>query len=61
MERRGVIALCDNCREALYDGDTAYKLSDAYYCPGCVNDSLVICREDDYYEYPREKTVREDD
>ncbi len=56
------IAQCRSCGETLYDGDTAYKLSDAYYCPGCVSDSMVVCRPDDYYEYPHAmKSVREDD
>lgn len=54
-ERRKCIAKCRECGETLYDGDTAYKLNDAYYCPGCVSDSLIVCRSDGYYEYPRDE------
>ncbi|MBE6626231.1 MAG: hypothetical protein E7628_03475 [Ruminococcaceae bacterium] len=60
MEKRP-ISVCESCKDVLYDGDTAYKLDGAYYCPGCVTDSMVICRDDDYYEYPHEKSMREDD
>jgi hypothetical protein len=61
MKKRKTIAICDLCGDRLYDGDTAYRMEDAYYCPGCVTSSMVICRDDDYYEYPHEKSIREDD
>lgn len=47
----GIIARCRRCDELLHDGDTAYKLCGAYFCPQCVEHSLVICRKDDYYDY----------
>ena len=45
-----MIARCRECGEAIYDGDTAYKLGGRYYCTSCVDDSLTVARRDDYFD-----------
>lgn len=57
------IAKCHQCGEVLSDGDTAYLLDDSYYCPGCVEEALVVCRPHNYYDYEtiENRIFRKDD
>ncbi len=41
---RKPVIRCEECGEQMFDGDTAYRLAGKPYCPGCVEDGLVICR-----------------
>ena len=45
------VTRCKECGEALYDGDTAYRLGERYYCTSCVDDALTVvrCGEDEDY------------
>lgn len=36
---------CADCGNPLYDGDTAYSLLGTKFCAGCVERSLIVCRE----------------
>lgn len=54
----GIIAKCRSCNELLLEGDLAYRLCDAYFCPECVDHALVVCRRDDYYDYELLKNRR---
>ena len=53
-----IAAHCNECGEALYDGDTAYRLDGRYYCAACVDDGLTVVREkkNGIYDYEDDET-----
>ena len=53
-------ARCEECGEALFDGDSAYLLGENYYCTACVDDSLTVVRHSGRDEYDKEGDERDD-
>ena len=41
-----ILYRCRKCGEPIRDGDTAYLLDGSCYCPGCVENALIIARPD---------------
>lgn len=53
IKKKKIIAYCEACGNALYDGDTAYKLMWHIYCPPCIDSALIICRNADETAKPK--------
>jgi len=51
-----ILYFCSRCGEEIREGDTAYRLLNHIFCPGCVENARIIAHvpeEAFHFRYPR--------
>ncbi len=58
MKQKHFFVKCRQCGEHLYEGDSAYKINDSYFCPCCIRSAEIILPDPDITPEPDCDTLR---